>query len=89
VAIPVVLLPEARRELSLSSGAARQLAALGVTRVAVLRNDGTLGFLLEGWAFNPGRSARQALDALAADTCSATTLRPVMETALHSDPARG
>jgi len=89
VAMLVVLLPDAGRELSLGSGAARQLAALGVTRVAVLRDDGTLGFLLEGWAFNPGRSARQALDALAADTRSATTLRPVMETALHSDPARG
>jgi hypothetical protein len=50
----VVLLPDAGRELSLGSGAARQLAALGVTRVAVLRDDGTLGFLLEGWAFNPG-----------------------------------
>jgi hypothetical protein len=84
----IVLLRDGGRELSLGSEAARQLAALGVTRVAVLRNDATLGFLLEGWAFNPGRSARQALDALAADTRSATTLRPVMETALHSDPAR-
>jgi hypothetical protein len=84
----IVLLRDGGRELSLGSEAARQLAALGVTRVAVLRNDAMLGFLLEGWAFNPGRSARQALDALAADTRSATTLRPVMETALHPDPAR-
>jgi NAD(P)-dependent dehydrogenase (short-subunit alcohol dehydrogenase family) len=84
----VVLLEDGGRELSLGSGAARQLAALGVTRVVVLRNDETLGFVLEGWAFNPGRSARQALDALAADTPSATTLRLVMETALHCDPAR-
>jgi hypothetical protein len=52
-------------------------------RVAVLRDDETLGFMLEGWAFNPGRSARQALDALAAHTRSATTLHLVMETALH------
>jgi NAD(P)-dependent dehydrogenase (short-subunit alcohol dehydrogenase family) len=84
----VVLLQDGGRELSFGSAAARRLAALGVTRVAVLRNGETLGFLLEGWAFNPGRSARQALDALAADTRSATTLHPVMETALHSDPAR-
>jgi hypothetical protein len=84
----VVLLPDGGREHSLGSGAASQLAALGVTRVAVLRNDETLGFVLEGWAFNPNRSARQALDALATDTRSATTLRPVMETALHPDPAR-
>jgi hypothetical protein len=84
----VVLLHDTGREHSLSSGAARQLAALGVTRVAVLRNDETLGFVLEGWAFNPGHSARQALDALAADPNSATTLRPVMETALQFDQTR-
>jgi hypothetical protein len=84
----IVLLRDGDRELSLGSEAARRLAALGVTRVAVLRNDATLGFLLEGWAFNPGPSARHVLDALATDPRSATTLRPVMETALHSDPAR-
>jgi hypothetical protein len=79
----VVLMRRGRRERSLGAAAAAQLAALGVTRVAVLRNDETLGFLLEGWAFNPARSARQALDALAADARSATTLDLVMETALH------
>jgi hypothetical protein len=84
----VVLLHDSGREHSLGSEAARQLAALGVTRVTVLRNDETLGFVLEGWAFTPGHSARQALDALAADTRSATTLRPVMETALHFDSTR-
>jgi hypothetical protein len=36
----------------------RRLAALGITRVTVLRNDETLGFRMEGWAFNPGHSAR-------------------------------
>jgi hypothetical protein len=79
----VVLLPDGGREFSLGPAAARQLAALGVTRLAVLRNDETLSFVLEGWAFNPARSARQTLDALAADTRSATTLQLVMETALH------
>jgi hypothetical protein len=81
----LVLLPVGGRELSLGPAAARQLAALGITRVAVLRSDETLGFMLEGWAFNPRRSARKALDALAADARSATTLDLVMETALHSE----
>jgi hypothetical protein len=84
----VVLLHDGGREPSLGSAAARQLAVLGVTRITVLRNDETLAFVLEGWAFNPNRSAQQALHALAADSRSATTLRPVMETALHFDPAR-
>jgi hypothetical protein len=79
----LVLLPDGGRERSLGAAAAGQLAALGVTRVAVLRNDDTLGFVLEGWAFNPERSARHALDALAVETESATTLDLVMETALH------
>lgn len=79
----LVLLPDGGRERSLGAAAASQLAALGVTRVAVLQDDDTLGFVLEGWAFNPERSARQALDALAADTRSAATLDLVMETALH------
>jgi hypothetical protein len=83
VAMLVVLLRNGGRERSLSAAAASQLAALGITRVAVLRNHDTLGFVLEGWAFNPGRSARQALAALAADARSATTLDLVMETALH------
>jgi hypothetical protein len=81
----LVLLPAGEGELSLGPAAAGRLAALGVTRVAVLRNNETLGFMLEGWAFNPGRSARQTLDALAADTPSATTLDLLMETALHSE----
>jgi hypothetical protein len=88
MAMLVVLMQDGGREVSVGPAAARQLAALGVTRVAVLRNDETLGFLLEGWAFNPGRSTRKALDALDADTRSATTLQLVMETALHPDPAR-
>ena len=83
MAMLLVLLPDGGRERSLCATAASQLAALGVTRLAVLRNDETLGFVLEGWAFDPGRSARQALEALAADTRSATTLDLVMETALH------
>jgi hypothetical protein len=85
MAMLVALLPDGGRELSLSPAAATQLAALGITRVAVLRDDETLGFVLEGWAFNPGRSARQALDVLAADPHSATTLDLVMETALHCE----
>jgi hypothetical protein len=85
LAMLLVLLPDGGRELSLGPAAAGRLAALGITRVAVLRDDGTLGFMLEGWAFNPGRSARQALETLAADTRSATTLHLVMETALHCE----
>jgi hypothetical protein len=84
VATLVVLLQDRGSEASVSSEAATRLAALGVTRVAVVRNDEMLGFVLEGWAFNPDRSAQAALDALAPNAPSARTLRMVMETALHA-----
>jgi hypothetical protein len=81
----IALLADDGQGVSLGPETASRLAALGITRVAVLRNDETLGFVLEGWAFNPERSARQALDVLAADARSATTLDLVMETALHGE----
>jgi len=88
VATLVVLLQDRGSEASVSSEAATRLAALGVTRVAVVRNDETLGFVREEWAFDPDRSAQPALDALAPNARSVTTLRMVMETALHAASER-
>jgi hypothetical protein len=84
----VVILDDRCRTGSLSSQAAARLASLGVTRVAVLRRDETLAFVLEGWSFDPARSEREAVGAIAPDRSSATTLRAVMETMLHTTPER-
>ncbi len=36
-------------------GVAERLAALGVTRVSLLRDQDGIGIVLEGWAFDPAR----------------------------------
>ena len=83
MAMLVVLLPDGELDGHVGSRAAAELAALGVTRLAVLRNADTVGFVLEGWSFEPDRSAQPALDAIAGDAPHAATLRLVMDTAVH------
>ena len=53
------------------------LARLGVTSVQVLRDERTIGIVLEGWTFDPERSAEAAAQAVAAAP-GVQTLRPVM-----------
>lgn len=36
-------------------GVAERLAALGVTRISLLRDPDGIGVVLEGWAFDPAR----------------------------------
>lgn len=45
---------------------AAALAKLGVTGVALLRDDERIGVVLEGWAFDPARNGQAATAALAA-----------------------
>ena len=44
----VVILPDAARELSLGPTALGRLAELGITNVALLRDEETVGLVLEG-----------------------------------------
>ena len=66
MAMVVLLLPAGQEEVSLGPGAAARLAAEGITRAAIVRDRDTVAVVLEGWAFDPRRSADAVVDALAA-----------------------
>ena len=85
----VLILPDAARELSLGPTMLGRLAELGITNVALPRDDETVGLVLEGWAFNPDRSARAAHELVARTTEGARTLRPITQMAVSAAPPRG
>jgi hypothetical protein len=76
----VLLLDGADGAFSLRQELVAELARLGVTNVALLRDEQTIGVVLEGWMFDPERSAEAAAAAVGAG--SARTLRPVMQVAV-------
>jgi hypothetical protein len=84
VAMIVVLVPVSEAAPSLQPGAVSELARLGVTSVAVVRDDRTLGLVVEGWAFDPSRSAEAVVTAVAGRTSGARTLHPLAEMAVST-----
>jgi hypothetical protein len=62
---------------------AAQLAALGVTSLSVLRDTQTTAVAMQGWAFDPARSADAAAQALAPGGTAVRVLRPVFESEIH------
>lgn len=81
MATAVVLLPVSAGEPWLHPSAAMAFARLGITGIAVVRDERTLGLVVEGWAFDPGSSAEALLDILGAQS-EARTLYPVLEIAV-------
>jgi hypothetical protein len=79
VPMVVVLMPIAAGAPSLDADSLRRLAELGITNLALVRDEETVGLVLEGWAFDPTRSERAALDALVDTQIEARTLRPLTE----------
>ena len=55
-----------------------ELARLGVTNVALLRDSSLAGVVLEGWAFNP-RDAHRAVRAVTGASVGVRTLQPIVE----------
>jgi hypothetical protein len=84
VAMMVVLLPACEADPSLRPAAVSMLARLGVTSVALVRDERTWALVVEGWAFEPSRSARAVVAAVARDSGSAQTLHPVAELAVSA-----
>ena len=74
----VLLVPSPAQELSLGPETVRQLAALGVTDLALLRDEHTVGLVLQGWAFDPQQS-EAALHTLMAATEATRTLLPLSQ----------
>ena len=84
MAMLVVLIPASEAEPSLQPTALSKLARVGVTSVAVVCDDVTLALVVEGWAFDPSRSAEAVLRAVGARAPHARTLYPVMHTAVSA-----
>lgn len=77
----VFLVPSPAHELSLGPETLRQLSALGVTDLAFLRDEQTVGLVLQGWAFDPRQSAA-ALHTLIAATDDTRTLLPLSQSSV-------
>jgi hypothetical protein len=72
--------------IRLGSIEAASLTALGVTNVTLLRDADTVAVVLEGWAFNPARSASAAVAALG-DVRDCRVLQPALDVAVSNADA--
>lgn len=97
MAIVLLVLDVADESFALGPQAGRELARLGVTRVAVMQDGATVGVLLEGWAFDSTSTSR-AIDALDALGGRPKVLLPVLDVSVsgteadaigHGRPSKG
>ncbi|MGH2796584.1 MAG: hypothetical protein ACRDM0_02660 [Thermoleophilaceae bacterium] len=82
MAIVVVLLPASEEEPSLQPAAVSQLGRLGVTSISLVGDDRTLALVVEGWAFDPSRSAEAVIAAVAGRCSQSRTLHPLLHMAV-------
>lgn len=82
----VLLVPSGDDGLSLGPETLRHLAGLGVTDLAVLRDEQFVGLVLQGWALDPERSAA-ALQTLVTTSEDTKTLLPLSQASVS--PAAG
>lgn len=83
MAMMVVLLGDAESVFSVREEQVSELAELGVTSVAVVRDDDVVGVVLEGWLFDPDAAGRSAAEALGAAP-SSRALHPVLHMAVSA-----
>jgi hypothetical protein len=88
VAMMVVLLDDVTGEFCVREELVASLARLGVTDLAVVRDAQTVGVVLEGWLFDPARSAGAAAEAVGA-TSRARVLHPVLQLAVSTAATEG
>jgi hypothetical protein len=84
----VVLLDNTDGEFCLRQHLVERLGRLGVTSVAVVRDQRTVGIILEGWLFDPARSAAAAAAAVGAPS-GAPVLHPVLQVAVSTAADEG
>jgi hypothetical protein len=77
----VVLLEASEGEFCVRSEQISQLARLGVSNLALVRDRQTVGIVLEGWLFDPAQSGTAALSGLAS---SGRVLQPVLQMAVST-----
>ena len=85
----VLLFEGSLGEPTLREDTVGKLAQLGVTTVSVLRDDRIVGVVLDGWAFDPTRSAGAARTAVAGTETSVRVLRPLLQTAVSTATNEG
>jgi hypothetical protein len=80
----VVLLEASDAEFCVRPAQVVQLARLGVSNLALVRDSDTVGIVLEGWLFDPARSGDAAVCGLAA---GGRALHPVLHMAVSTAAA--
>ena len=80
----VVLLEASDAEFCVRPDQVAQLARLGVSNLAVVRDRQTVGIVLEGWLFDPARSGAAAVCGVAA---GGRALHPVLQMAVSAAAA--
>lgn len=80
----MMLFEGSRREPVFGQHALGKLARLGITTVSVLRDDRVVGVVLDGWAFDPTRSAEAARTAVAGTGTGVRVLHPLQQTAVST-----
>ena len=81
MAMMVVLLETADSDFCVRPDQVTQLARLGVSNLALLRDRQTVGVVLEGWLFDPVRSGAAALCGIAD---GGRALHPVLQMAVSA-----
>ncbi len=88
MAMTVVLFPVSDEEPKLRPAGLEELARLGVTSVALLRDSSIAGLVLDGWAFQAHRAAEAA--SVAAGACAGVrTLMPLAQLAVSAAAIEG
>ena len=88
MAMVAVLFPILDSEPKLEALALEELASLGITSVALLRDSSIAGLVLEGWAFD-ARDVERAARAVAGTCDGVRTLRPIAQMSVSTAAARG
>jgi hypothetical protein len=83
VAMVVALFPVENAQPKLEPAALEELAKLGVTSLALLRDSCVAGVVLEGWAFDL-RDAQRAVRAVAGASDGVRTLQPLVQMGVSS-----
>jgi hypothetical protein len=77
----LLLMPQGA-DVTVGPETAERLAALGVSSVSLVRDDESVGVVLEGWAFDPTTSAADAMSIVGGANATGRTLRPVLHLAV-------
>ena len=86
--IAVLLLDGAASDVAVGATSGADLARLGITRAAILRNHETVAVVLEGWAFDPAQ-ASVAAETFGVTGAHARILQPTVEMTVSPMDAGG